>query len=106
MNWNNGQTDDVAKPSGDASNVICDLPYSERRGIQGESDYGNYGCAAYVFCTGSIRVKPEITASTFVRDGSVCQDVGDSHCPPRKCGAIECDKSNLASVFCSNIQRD
>jgi hypothetical protein len=25
LNWNNGQTDDVAKPSGDASNVMCDL---------------------------------------------------------------------------------
>jgi len=27
VNWNNGQTDDVAKPSGDASKVTCDFPY-------------------------------------------------------------------------------
>jgi hypothetical protein len=90
VNWNNGQTDDVAKPSEDASNVMCDLPYCEWRGVQWEGDYGNWGCAAYIFCTlDPCGLNREVITSTFERDNSVCQDVGDSHCPPRKCCAVD-----------------
>jgi len=67
VNWNNGQTDDVAKPSGDASNVMCDVPYCEWRGVQGEGDYGNWGCAAYIFCTlDPYGLNREVITGTFV----------------------------------------